>query len=130
MALLFKFVLTSNALPPDVVLWKSISAYTTITGALFLWLSLFFMGIIARKYEKVLKKNTNWLFVMLAPSGLLLYALIQAYSLIIAGNIKMTAQQTWISYGLFFLSGLFSMLGAFQFYKVVSPKKRKRDGGQ
>jgi len=117
-------------LPPDIIMWKSISVYTTIIGALFLWLSLFFMGIIAKKYEKVLKKSTNWLFVMLSPSGLLLYALIQAYSLIIAGNIKMTAMQTWVSYGLFFLSAVFSLLGVFQFYKVVSPKKRRRDRGQ
>ncbi len=125
MGLVFKFVLSSS-LPPDVVMWKSISGYTTIIGALFLWLSLFFMGIIAYKYEKALKKKTNWLFIMLAPSGVLFYALIQAYSLIIVGNIKMTANQTWLSYGLFFLSGLFSLLGAWQFKKAVSPKKRKR----
>lgn len=125
---MLKLILLADAfnqtgIPQYVVNWKMISALFTIVGAIILWLGLVFFAIIAKRYEQVLMKKTNWQFIMIAPSGILLYAVIQAYSLMVVGNLKMTDMQTWISYGFFALSGLLSLIGAYRFYNVVKPHK-------
>ncbi len=116
-------ITAQTGIPPYVIMWKTISSIMTIVGAIILWLALLFIAIIAKRYEQVLMKKTNWQFIMLAPSGILIYAVIQAYSMIVLGNLKMTDMQTWISYGFFMISGLLSLIGAYRFYNVVKPHK-------
>ncbi len=116
-------IVNQTGIPQYVLNWKMISAMLTVAGAIILWLALVFIGIIAKRYEQVLMKKTNWQFIMIAPSGILLYAIIQAYSLMVIGNLKMTDMQTWISYGFFVLSGLLSLIGSYKFYNVVKPHK-------
>ncbi|MFO8061921.1 MAG: hypothetical protein R6U31_03245 [bacterium] len=112
-----------SGIPQYVNNWKFISSIFTIAGAIILWLALVFFAIIAKRYEQVLMKKTNWQFIMIAPSGILIYAVIQAYSLLIVGNLKMTDAQTWAGYIFFALSGLLSLIGAYRFYNVVKPHK-------
>jgi len=83
------------------------------------------MGFIARKYEMVLHKETDWQFMVIAPSGLLLYALISAYAFIFTGSIKMNSIETWVAYSLFGISAILTLLGVYKFYKVVNPKRRR-----
>ncbi|TES92726.1 MAG: hypothetical protein E3J87_04455 [Candidatus Cloacimonadota bacterium] len=109
--------------PKEVVFWKNISSYLTIAGALVLWLSLILFSIIAKKYEIVLRKKTDWQFMIIAPSGILIFAIIKTYAAVIKGFLKMTFIQSWIAYGIFFLSGILSLAAAFRFYNVVKPKK-------
>lgn len=109
--------------PKEVVFWKNISSYLTIAGALILWLSLIFFSIIAKKYEIVLRKKTDWQFMIIAPSGILIFAIIKTYAAVIKGFLKMTFIQSWIAYGIFFLSGILSLAAAVRFYNVVKPKK-------
>ena len=116
-------LVNQTGIPQYVVNWKFIASIITIVGAIILWLALLFMSIIAKRYEQVLHKKTDWQFVMVAPSGILIYAIIQAYSLIVVGNLKMTDIETWISYGFFFVSGILSLLGTYRFYNVVMPRK-------
>lgn len=116
-------ITAQTGIPAYVVMWKTISSIMTIVGALILWLALLFISIIAKRYEQVLMKKTNWQFIMVAPSGILIYAVIQAYSMIVMGNLKMNDMQTWISYGFFMISGLLSLIGAYRFYNVVKPHK-------
>lgn len=116
-------LVNQTGIPQYVVNWKFNASIITVVGAIILWLALFFMSIIAKRYEQVLHKKTDWQFIMLAPSGILIYAIIQAYSLIVVGNLKMTDIETWISYIFFFASGVLSLLGAYRFYNVVMPRK-------
>ena len=109
--------------PKEVVFWKNISSYLTIAGALILWLSLILFSIIAKKYEIVLRKKADWQFMIIAPSGILIFAIIKTYAAVIKGFLKMTFIQSWIAYGIFFLSGILSLAAAFRFYNVVKPKK-------
>jgi hypothetical protein len=109
--------------PKEVVFWKNISSYLAIGGAIILWVSLILVSIIAKKYEIVLRKKTNWQFMIIAPSGILIYAIIWAYAAVAKGFLKMTDIQSSIAYGIFFLSGLLSLIAAFRFYNVVKPKK-------
>ncbi|TET22466.1 MAG: hypothetical protein E3J78_03030 [Candidatus Cloacimonadota bacterium] len=109
--------------PKEVVFWKNISSFLAIGGAIILWLSLIFLSIIAKKYEIVLRKKTDWQFMIIAPSGILIFAIIKMYAAVVKGFLKMTDIQSWIAYGLFFLSGLLSLIATFRFYNVVKPKK-------
>lgn len=121
---LFELVLiTQTGIPKYVSDSKMLSSVLTILGAILLWFSLFLVGIIAQRYEKVLHKKTDWQFIMISPTGIIVYAIIQAYSLIIVGNLKMTDIQTWIGYFFFFLSGVLSLIGSLKFYNVVKPHK-------
>jgi len=120
----FIFSILGSVWPPEVVHWRSLSSYTTIVGALILWLTFLFFGIIAKRYEMVLRKKTQWQFIMLAPSGILIYAFIKFYNSVILGYLKLGDIWALIGYGLFFLSGIFSLMGAIRFYNVVSPKRK------
>ncbi len=116
-----------SGIPQYVTNWKNIASIITILGAIMLWLALVFMGIIAKRYQQVLFKKTSWQFIMIAPSGILIYAIIQAYSLMVVGNLKMTDIETWISYLFFVVSGALSLLGAMRFYNVVKPHHKGGD---
>ncbi len=121
---LFDLILLSQTgIPKYVTDSKMVSSILTIVGALLLWLALFLIGIIAHRYEKVLHRKTDWQFIMVSPTGIIVYAFVQAYSLIIVGNLKMTDSQTWIGYLFFFLSGVLSLIGVLRFYNVVKPHK-------
>jgi hypothetical protein len=109
--------------PKEVVFWKDISSFLAIGGAIVLWLSLIIFSIIAKKYEIVLRKKTDWQFMIIAPSGILIFAIIKTYAAVMKGFLKMTYIQSWIAYGIFFLSGILSLVATFRFYNVVKPKK-------
>lgn len=100
-----------------------ISSYTMISAAIFLWITFVILGIIARRFEYVLKKKTQWQFILAAPSGIIVYAILKFYSSVIYGKVKMAGIIEIIAYSLFFLSGVFSFIGALRFRKVISPKK-------
>lgn len=121
-SILFLKILQSQW-PKEVVFWKDISSFLAIAGALILWVSLILFSIIARKYEIVLRKKTDWQFMIIAPSGILVFAIIKTYAAVVKGFLKMTFIQSWIAYGIFFLSGILSLVAAFKFYNVVKPKK-------
>jgi len=100
-----------------------ISSYTMIAAAIFLWITFVIFGIIARRFEFVLKKKTQWQFILAAPSGIIVYAILKFYSSVIYGKVKMAGIIEIIAYSLFFLSGVFSFIGALRFRKVISPRK-------
>ncbi len=118
------FFMCGTVWPPEVVHWRLLSSYTTIIGALILWLTFLFFGIIAKRYEMVLRRKTQWQFIMWAPSGILIYAFIKFYDSVILGYLKLANLEALIGYGLFFLSGIFSLMGAVRFYRVVSPRRK------
>ncbi|MCD6246348.1 hypothetical protein J7J58_05560 [candidate division WOR-3 bacterium] len=114
-----------NAVSKELSMWSNVSSILTILGTLTLWITFMIMGFIARKYEMVLHKETDWQFMVIAPSGLLLYALISAYAFIFTGSIKMNSIETWVAYSLFGISAILTLLGVYKFYKVVNPKRRR-----
>lgn len=102
---------------------RLMSSYAIIGSAIFLWITFVIFGIIARRFEYVLKKKTQWQFILAAPSGIIVYAILQFYSTSFLGNLKMAGIMEIIAYSLFFLSGVFSLIGALRFKKVVSPRR-------
>ena len=116
------FSLFFISLPEEITKMASLNSYVMIVAAVFLWITFVLFGIIAKRYERVLRKNTEWQFIVVAPSGILVYAILQLLS-VFRGNLKMPVNTGRIAYSLFFISGILSLLGALRFRRVVSPKR-------
>jgi|UniRef100_A0A7V3RGB0 hypothetical protein len=97
--------------------------YILVLGAFLLWLAFIFLGIIARRYEVVLGEKTNWQFMMVAPTGILLFAFIQLIFCGIGGKMMLPKGGiNYLAYGLFFLSGILSLIANLRFYGVTRGK--------
>ncbi|MBU1357092.1 MAG: hypothetical protein KJ620_11045 [Candidatus Edwardsbacteria bacterium] len=115
---MFKLLLYDN----EFLWYVTVTNLVTIAGSILLWITCVLFGLIARKYELVLRKKTDWQYMIFAPSGILVYAVIQIIAF--ASQVKLNVMQSWIAYTFFLLSGLLSLLGAMKFKKVVSPVKK------
>ncbi len=97
--------------------------YVLVLGAVLLWLAFIFLGVIARRYEIVLGEKTNWQFMMIAPTGILLFALIQLIFCGIGGKMMLPKDGiNYLAYGLFFLSSILSLVANLRFYGVTRGK--------
>ena len=97
--------------------------YLLVLGAILLWLAFIALGIIARRYEIVLGERTNWQFIIFAPTGILLFAIIQLSYCGFGGKMMLPKGGiNYIAYGLFFLSGILSLVANLRFYKVTQGK--------
>jgi len=112
--------------PTEYFVYINLTNLIAILGGLLLWGTCFFFGIIARRYELVLRRKTNWQFLMMAPTGILGYVLVQAYAFL--SQIKMTPVQSWVGYALFFISGFLSLMGALRFHRALAIDRRKKGG--
>ncbi|UCD20021.1 MAG: hypothetical protein JSU64_02475 [candidate division WOR-3 bacterium] len=97
--------------------------YLLILGAAVLWFAFVVLGIIARRYEIVLGERTGWQFMIIAPTGILAFAVIQLIYCGIGGNMMLP--KGGINYGaylLFLVSGSLSLLANYRFYRVTKGK--------
>ena len=104
-------------------LWfVTVTNLVSVAGSVLLWVTCVLFGLIARKYELVLRKKTNWQFMIFAPSGILFFAAIQIWAY--SSQVKMNVVQSWIAYACFLASGILSLMGAMRFKQVVTPAKK------
>jgi len=97
--------------------------YLLVLGAIFLWLAFIVLGIIARRYEIVLGERTHWQFMIFAPTGILLFAVIQLLYCGIGGKMMLPKGSIdYLAYGLLFFSGVLSLVANLRFYKVTKGK--------
>ena len=97
--------------------------YFLVLGAILLWLAFIVLGIIARRYEIVLGERTNWQFMIFAPTGILLFAVIQLLYCGLGGKMVLPKGNIdYLAYGCFFLSGVLSVVANLRFYKVTKGK--------
>lgn len=117
---LFMFTVPFGIDPAQYQTLVVIPNYLLVLGALLLWLAFIVLGIIARRYEIVLAERTRWQFMIFAPTGILLFAVIQFLSCGIGGKMMLPKGGIdYIAYGLFLLSGLLSLIANIRFYKVT-----------
>ena len=97
--------------------------FLLVLGAVLLWLAFIFLGIIARRYEIVLGERTNWQFMVVAPTGILLFAIIQLLYCGVGGKIMLPkGGVNYLAYGFFFISGVLSVIANLRFYAVTRGK--------
>ncbi|HID31869.1 MAG TPA: hypothetical protein EYP24_00640 [bacterium (Candidatus Stahlbacteria)] len=93
--------------------------YLFIIGGVLLWIGFLFLGIIAKRYEIVLGEKTNWQFMIGAPTGILIFTILEFYAVVINGLIRMPATIALLAYLLLLISGILSFLGCYRFLTVV-----------
>ena len=120
---MFKQLLYDN----EYLWYVTVTNLVTIAGSVLLWVTCVLFGLIARKYEIVLRKKTDWQYMIIAPSGILVYAVIQIIAF--STQVKLNVMQSWIAYAFFLISGLLSLYGAMKFKKVVTPVKKPAPAG-
>ncbi|MBN1619316.1 hypothetical protein JW890_01195 [candidate division WOR-3 bacterium] len=125
---LFSFLTTAGGLPPDVQNLWTFKTWAAVLSALLIWLAFVLLGIAARNYQKVLRQTTEWQFLVIAPSGILIYAVIQAVLLVTAGKYRLVGTTGYIGYGLFLVSAVITLIGTLRFYGVIKGKRKKRQG--
>jgi len=97
--------------------------YLLVLGAVLLWLAFIVLGIIARRYEIVLGERTNWQFMIFAPTGILCFAVIQLFFCGFGGKMMLPKGGVdYLAYGLFFISGILSLVANLRFYGVTRGK--------
>ncbi|HEX7319442.1 MAG TPA: hypothetical protein VF399_03680 [bacterium] len=97
--------------------------YLLVLGAVLLWLAFIVLGVIARRYEIVLGERTNWQFMIFAPTGILVFAIIQLVFCGIGGKMMLPkGGMNYLAYSLFLLSGLLSLLSGLKFLSVTRGK--------
>jgi hypothetical protein len=97
--------------------------YLLVLGAMVLWFAFIILGIIARRYEIVLGERTDWQFMIIAPTGILAFAIIQLIYCGVGANVMLPKGGiNYIAYLLFFVSGSLSLLANYKFYKVTKGK--------
>lgn len=94
--------------------------YLLVLGAAILWFAFVILAVIARRYEFALGEKTGWPFMVVAPTGILAFAVIQLVYCGIGGNMMLPKGGTnYLAYLLFFVSGSLSLLANYRFYKVT-----------
>ena len=94
--------------------------YVLVLGAVFLWIAFIVLGIIARRYEIVLGERTDWQFMMFAPTGILIFAVIQLIYCGLGGKMMLPkGGVNYLAYGLFLVSGVLSLIANYRFYQVT-----------
>jgi hypothetical protein len=117
---LFMFTVPFGIDPAQYQTLVVIPNYLLVLGALLLWLAFIVLGIIARRYEIVLAEKTRWQFMIFAPTGILLFAIIQFLYCGVGGKMMLPKGGIdYIAYGLFLLSGLLSLIANIRFYRVT-----------
>lgn len=106
------------------LIYVTISNFIGVIAGLLLWIAFVFFGIVSRRYEQIFGVPTNWQLLMLAPTGILVCVIIQAYAYAAAGT--MTATQSWAGHFLVIISSIICLYGALKFRKVTKNLKEGR----
>lgn len=88
-----------------------------IVGSMLLYIAFMVNGVIAKRYQKMHNIDTKWEFMMLAPSGLLVYTILQ-FRAYMPGELSQTAE--WVCCALILLSGVLCVVGELNFRKVIA----------
>ena len=120
---LFLMMAPFGIAPEDYQMLAVIPNYLLVLGAALLWFAFIILGIIARRYEIALGERTDWQFMIIAPTGILAFAIIQLIYCGIGGKMMLPKGNiNYLAYALFLVSGSLSLLANYKFYKVTKGK--------
>jgi len=81
--------------------WTNAAA---VAGGILLWIAFVFIALVARRFEALTQQRTFWWAMLVAPSGIVVYALIQAYGFLVRG--RMTPDEQLIGFLVLFASAV------------------------
>lgn len=96
----------------DYLVYIVLTNYMAVLGGVLLWVSLFLLGLIARRLERAFETPTRWRLLLWGPSGILLYTV---YTLAQAGTggaaVAELKLERAIAYGALIASAVLSLWG-------------------
>jgi uncharacterized membrane protein YidH (DUF202 family) len=103
------------------LIYVTVSNFISVIAGFLLWIAFVFFGVVSRRYEQIFQKSTNWQLLMGAPTGILVFVIIQAYAYATAGT--MTEMQSVVGHFLVIVSSVACLYGGYRFRKVISTLK-------
>ena len=91
------------------------SPWVALAGGLGLWAAFLVLALIARKFEVVFGRHTRWEAMALAPTGLVIYAVLVVSGL---GGIERDSARE-LAYLILFVSGLLCGWSARRFWLML-----------
>jgi len=98
-------------------LFFPLTTLLSVVGGLLVWFGFFLIGLIALRYETTFGRKTNGHYLLLAPSGILVYAIWQGLAYVTRGSLTLAEQ--WVNYALVLVSGVLCLRGAYVFRKTA-----------
>ncbi len=91
-----------------------------MSGILF-WAGFLIFGFNAKRYSRVFNKNTFYVLLLIAPSGILIYSILLIFrTSLIVKDTKINDIFLIIAYLFFVLSSLFCFISVFKFNKILN----------
>ena len=84
--------------PLQHVVFVDLTSALAVLGGLLLWTGFVLIGLIARRLEQAYGHATHWQYFIVAPSGAVIYLIMQAVASLRHQN--MNAVEQWIGYAL------------------------------
>ncbi len=81
--------------------WTNVASYA---GGLLLWIAFVYIALIARRFETLTQQRTFWQAMLVAPSGIMVYNIIQAWGFLQRGRMNDT--EKWWGFSILFVSAL------------------------
>jgi len=106
----------------EQIIYLDLTNILSVLGGLFFWFTFITFSLVSRRYSNLFKEKTNWQFLALAPTGFLIYTIIQAYGYGARGSI--TEMEQLVCYSLLMISGLSTVIGAEKF-ALLNEKLRR-----
>ncbi len=110
----------------DYFIYVTLPFLLLVLSSVLLWLTFVFLGLIAKRYQIVLRTSTRWHFMVIAPLGMLLAALVQLYVFVIKSASVLKETESWTVSILILVSSLGTLWGAWHFHSVISRKKKTK----
>lgn len=84
-----------------LVEWTNVASYA---GGIILWIAFVYIAMVARRFEALTQQRTFWQAMLVAPAGILIYNVIQAYGFLARGS--MTQGEQWTGFLILFFSAI------------------------
>jgi Lamin Tail Domain len=83
---------------------RTVTDFIATIGAIVLWLVFVFIALVARRFQTLADQKTYWQYLMVAPIGIFIYAVIQVWNFVSFG--RLIDFWSWPAFGALFLSGV------------------------
>lgn len=81
--------------------WTNVASFA---GGILLWIAFVYVALIARRFEALTRQRTFWQAMLIAPSGILFYNIVQGYGFLVRG--RMSSAEKWWGFVVLFVSAL------------------------
>jgi hypothetical protein len=90
--------------------WTNVASFA---GGILLWIAFVYVALIARRFQALTRQRTFWQAMLIAPSGILFYNIVQGYGFLVRG--QMSDPEKWWGFVVLFVSAVLCTVLVFIF---------------